>query len=80
MCYIFNLFPDDKEYDIFVCYDPADVEFAVGVLVEALEKVYHYRCFVYERDSKAGDCEYRTPAQFCTYLLMEGLYTVFFDR
>jgi len=46
---------DDKEYDVFVCYDPADAEFALGVLVHTLEKVYHYRCFVYERDSVAGD-------------------------
>ncbi|GFG38730.1 hypothetical protein Cfor_07037 [Coptotermes formosanus] len=46
---------DDKEYDIFVCYDQADAEFALGVIVHTLEKVYHYRCFVYERDSVAGD-------------------------
>jgi len=45
---------------MFVCYDPADAEFALGVLVHTLEKVYHYRCFVYERDSVAGDCEYQT--------------------
>lgn len=63
------LFSDDKEYDIFVCYDPADAEFALGVLVHTLEKVYHYQCFVYERDSVAGDCEYQTPVQFYIYWL-----------
>lgn len=62
------MFPDDKEYDIFVCYDQTDAEFALGVLVHTLEKVYHYRCFVYERDSVAGDCKYQTPEQFYTYL------------
>ncbi|XP_021924170.1 interleukin-1 receptor accessory protein-like 1 isoform X2 [Zootermopsis nevadensis] len=46
---------DNKEYDVFVCYDQTDTEFALGVLVHTLEKCYHYRCFVYERDSVAGD-------------------------
>lgn len=69
-CYIFYLFPDDKEYDIFVCYDQADAEFALGVIVHTLEKVYHYRCFVYERDSVAGDCKCHTPGQFYIYLHM----------
>ena len=72
--YILYLFSDDKEYDIFVCYDPVDAEFALGVLVHTLEKVYHYRCFVYERDSVAGDCECQTPVQFYIYLIMKGLY------
>ncbi|XP_023711857.1 uncharacterized protein LOC111866811 isoform X2 [Cryptotermes secundus] len=46
---------DNKEYDVFVCYDQTDAEFALGVLVHTLENVYHYHCFVYERDSVAGD-------------------------
>jgi hypothetical protein len=54
------LFSDNKEYDVFVCYDQTDAEFALGVLVHTLENVYHYHCFVYERDSVAGDCKYRT--------------------
>jgi hypothetical protein len=57
---VFYLFSDNKDYDVFVCYDQMDAEFALGVLVHILENVYHYHCFVYERDSVAGDCKYRT--------------------
>jgi hypothetical protein len=62
------LFSDNKEYDVFVCYDQTDTEFALGVLVHTLEKVYHYRCFVYERDSVAGDCKYKSIKQFYKYV------------
>jgi len=78
--YVLYLFSDDKEYDIFVCYDPADAEFALGVLVHTLEKVYHYRCFVYERDSVAGDCEYQTPVQFYIHIYIYiYIYIYIFD-
>ncbi|XP_069676252.1 X-linked interleukin-1 receptor accessory protein-like 2 isoform X2 [Periplaneta americana] len=46
---------DNKEYDVFVCYDQTDAEFALGVLVHKLESDYKYKCFAYERDSTAGD-------------------------
>ena len=52
------IFSDNKEYDIFICYDQSDAEFALGVIVSVLENVYKYKCFAYERDSIAGECEY----------------------
>ncbi|XP_049852398.1 interleukin-1 receptor accessory protein-like 1-B [Schistocerca gregaria] len=46
---------DDKEYDVFVCYDEQDSDFALDVLVATLETSYGYKCFAFQRDSLAGD-------------------------
>ncbi|PSN47735.1 hypothetical protein C0J52_04602 [Blattella germanica] len=64
---------DNKEYDVFVCYDQSDADFAIGVIVHILENVYGYKCFAYERDSIAGEWMpeiYTTKIKSCRRFLM----------
>ncbi|XP_049773999.1 interleukin-1 receptor accessory protein-like 1 isoform X2 [Schistocerca cancellata] len=49
------IYGDDKEYDVFICYDEQDSDFALDVLVATLETSYGYKCFAFQRDSLAGD-------------------------
>nr|CAD7264798.1 unnamed protein product [Timema shepardi] len=35
---------DGKEYDVLVCYNDADCDFVLGVIVPTLETRYNYRC------------------------------------
>ncbi|XP_059487214.1 uncharacterized protein LOC132203433 [Neocloeon triangulifer] len=39
---------DPKEFDIFICYVTKDAEFAVGELLPALEKRFHYQCCIHQ--------------------------------
>ncbi|CAG2061909.1 unnamed protein product [Timema podura] len=51
---------DGKEYDVLVCYNDADCDFVLGVIVPTLETRYNYRCCSHHvsPNSLGKTCEY----------------------